>query len=163
MGGSKRLKASMPNKQTRKGKEPTPAEINQLVALFNTGRHAEMETLARTLADRRPDSGIAWKALGVSLQTQGKDSLSALQKAAKLLPEDADAHINLGNALKNLGRLDSAEASYRRAMELSQNILKYAFYAHLLLPSPCQGRGRPSTPPDKGELEGVSRLMDYLG
>ena len=134
MGGSKRRKASVLNKQTRKGKEPTPAEINQLVALFNTGRHAEMETLARTLADRRPDSGIAWKALGVSLQTQGKDSLSALQKAAKLLPEDADAHINLGNALKNLGRLDSAEASYRRAMELSQNILKYAFYAHLLLP-----------------------------
>src|SRR4030067_514876 len=134
MGGSKRRKASVPKKQTQKGKEPTHAEINQLVTLFNTGRHAEMETLARLLVDRRPGSGIAWKALGVCLQTQGKDSLSALQKAAKLLPEDGDAHINLGNALKNLGRLDSAAATYRRAMELGRNVLKDSFYAHLLLP-----------------------------
>lgn len=134
MGESKRRQSNVLKKHAIKGEAPTQAEINQLVTLFNAGRHAEMETLARLLIERSPDSGLAWKALGVSLQTRGKDSLSALQKAAELLPEDADAHINLGNALKNLGQLDNAEASYRQAMALSPNTLKYAIYAHLLLP-----------------------------
>lgn len=134
MAGAKRRRVGVLHKQTKKAKEPTQVEINQLVTLFNSGRLAEMETCANLLVIKCPNSGIAWKALGVSLQTQGKDSLTALQKAANLLPEDSDAHINLGNALKNLGRLKSAEASYRRAMELNPNVLKYASYVYLLLP-----------------------------
>lgn len=134
MGESKRRQANALKKHAIKGKAPTHTEINQIIALFNSGRHAEMETQASLLVEQCPDSGLAWKALGVSLQLQGKEALSSLQKAVKLLPEDADAHINLGNALKNFGQLDSAEASYRRAMALNPDVLKYAFYAHLLLP-----------------------------
>src|SRR5574340_384083 len=52
------------------------------------------------------------------MQMQGKDSLSALRRAAEFLPDDADAHYNLGNTLLTLGRLDEAEAGYRRALQL---------------------------------------------
>ena len=98
---------------------PSPAELNHLLALFNAGHHAELEKQARSLLERYPDSGFAWKVLGVTLQVQGKDSLSALRKAAEFLPGDAEAHYNLGNTLLLLGRLDEAEASYRRALQIN--------------------------------------------
>ena len=97
---------------------PTTAECDQLVALFNAGNLARLENGARSLLERYPDSGFAWKALGASLQMQGKDALSSLQKAVKFLPEDADAHNNLGNTLKNLGQLNGAVTSYRRALKI---------------------------------------------
>ncbi len=103
---------------TAKGKAPTPTEINQLVALFNAGHHAELESLARLLVEQDPDSGFAWKVLGTSLQVQGKEGLPALQKATELLPDNAEAHSNLGVALNDLGQLNNAVASYRRALEI---------------------------------------------
>jgi len=99
-----------------KSTTPTPDECNQLVALFNAGRYAELEGRARLLVEQYPDSGFVWKALGASLHAQGKDSLQASQKAAELRPDDADAHSNLGNALRGLGQFDGAVASYRRAL-----------------------------------------------
>ena len=97
---------------------PTPAECNQLIALFNAGHYPELESRARSLVGRYPDSGFAWKVLGAALQIQGKDSLPALRKAAELLPGDAVAHYNLGNILHERGRLNEAEASYRRALQI---------------------------------------------
>ncbi|MDE2260609.1 MAG: tetratricopeptide repeat protein, partial [Betaproteobacteria bacterium] len=94
----------------------TSTEIEQLVALFSAGRYAELEGRTHELLERCPDSGLIWKALGVSLQMQGKDAVPALQKATELLPDDAEAHYNLGNVLKDLGQLDEAMASYRRAI-----------------------------------------------
>ncbi|MHB0925792.1 MAG: tetratricopeptide repeat protein [Gallionellaceae bacterium] len=108
---------AMPNGPA-KGVAPTPAEFNQLAALFNAGHHAELESRMHSLLERYPDSGFAWKLLGVTLQMQGKDSLPALRKATELLPDDADAHYNQGNTLMGLGRLDEAETSYRRALQI---------------------------------------------
>jgi len=74
--------------------------------------------------DQYPDSGIIWKALGTSLQLQGKDGLSAIEKAAKLLPDDAETHYNLGIALKTLGRFDEAVTSFRRALMIKPDYFK---------------------------------------
>lgn len=106
-------------KASAKKSAPSPAELNQLVALFNAGHHAELENRARLLLERCPGSGFVWKILGAVLQMQGKDSLPALQKATELLPGDAEAHYNLGNTLLLLNRLDEAEASYRRALRIN--------------------------------------------
>lgn len=95
--------------------------LRQAAALFNDGRYAELEGRMRSLIEQYPDSGFAWKALGVSLQTQGKDALPALRKAAELLPGDAAAHSNLGNALRELRQYDEAVASCRRALEIDPN------------------------------------------
>lgn len=100
---------------------PPPAECNHLVALFNAGHYPELESRARAMAGRYPDSGFAWKVLGAALQVQGKDSLAALQQAAELLPGDAVTHYNLGNILHERGRLNEAESSYRRALQLVPN------------------------------------------
>ena len=91
---------------------PPSDEISQLDALFN----AEMENRARALLKLYPDSGIVWKQLSASLHMQGKDPLPALQKAAELLPNDAEAHGNLAAVLRARGQLEAALASARRAL-----------------------------------------------
>ena len=101
-----------------KGRGPTPSEINGLGALFRAGRPIELESQARLLVAKYPDSGIVWNALGISLQNQGKDALAVLQKASELLPRDFSVISNLGNALKNVGRFEEALASFHRALEI---------------------------------------------
>ena len=93
---------------------PTAAERSQLLALFNAGEYIAGEQLSRTLLERYPESGFVWLVLGTILKSAGRDGLSALQKAATLLPEDADAQFNLAKALKDIGHLDEAAAAYRR-------------------------------------------------
>jgi tetratricopeptide (TPR) repeat protein len=101
---------------------PTPAECSQLASLFNARRFAEVEALARSLIAQYSESGLVWKLLGSSLELQGKDGLSAFQRATELLPGDAQAHCNLGNALNERGRLDEAVASYRRAVKIKPDL-----------------------------------------
>ena len=93
-------------------------DLASLAALLQGGRYAEAEQLALELTAREPTSGIAWKALAVALELQRKDALQAMQQAAGLLPEDAEAHANLGAALLRAGRYVDAVASLRRAAQL---------------------------------------------
>ncbi|MEQ1526532.1 MAG: tetratricopeptide repeat protein, partial [Gallionella sp.] len=94
------------------------AEFQQLHQLFNSGRYAEVETLADGLLKRFPDVAEVWELLAMALQKQGKATLTAYQKAAELNENDADAHFNLAVALKNADQLEQASASYRRALAI---------------------------------------------
>ena len=97
---------------------PSLAGIDALIALYNARRYAETESRARSLLQQYPEFGFGWKLLGGALQMQGKDALPAFQRVAKLMPDDAEAHYNLGVALKSAGQLDNTAASYRRAIAL---------------------------------------------
>ena len=83
---------------------------------MQTDRHAELEERALALLSTRPQAGLVWQLLAVALRGQGKDALPALQTAARLRPEDAVAHFNLGNELARHGRLEHAAESYARAV-----------------------------------------------
>ncbi|MBI2731879.1 MAG: tetratricopeptide repeat protein, partial [Aquabacterium sp.] len=107
----------------KKHKPTVPAsmpreEAQQLVNLFNAGRYADVELRARLLVDLYPTAPFAWKILGTVLLVQGKDGLQALQKTVELLPTDPEAHSNLGNMYKALGRFEEAAASHQRAIQL---------------------------------------------
>ena len=97
---------------------PPPAEVNALLALYNSRRYAEAESSTRALLAQYPDFGFGWKLLGGTLQMQGKEALPAFEKVAELMPGDPEAHYNLGVVLKSSGRLDDAVASYHRALKL---------------------------------------------
>jgi len=86
--------------------------------LLDGARYAELESAARELLEMQPQSAVLWQLLGVARARQDKDSLHALGMAVQCAPEDAAAHLNLGNALARLGRLDEAFGSYRRALEV---------------------------------------------
>ncbi|HEY4084088.1 MAG TPA: tetratricopeptide repeat protein [Burkholderiaceae bacterium] len=92
--------------------------MQQLLALFQAQRYAEMETLARSMLAAHPQEGMVWKALGVALQIQGKDAWAALTEAARLLPGDAEAATNLGALQSDRGQQAEAIASHQRALAL---------------------------------------------
>lgn len=98
--------------------QPTHATVNTLLALYNARRYAEVETQTRALLKHYPDFEFGWKLLGGTLQMQGKDALPAFQKVAALIPNDPEAHFNLGVILKSTGQLDQASACYQRAIRL---------------------------------------------
>jgi tetratricopeptide (TPR) repeat protein len=93
-------------------------ELEPLLGLMDAGHFVELEGAARALLGTRPRSGLVWQLLGISLGRQGKDALPALSAAARHLPQDAPAHLNLGNALGRAGRLAEAAESFRRALAL---------------------------------------------
>ena len=90
-----------------------------LTALLAEGRYLEAEGPAREFTERYPENAFGWKALGAAIGLQGRraQSLPALERAAALSPGEAEAHFNLGDVLKHLGRPSGAEACYRRALE----------------------------------------------
>jgi tetratricopeptide (TPR) repeat protein len=118
---------------------PSPEELNRLVALFQAGRHAELESQARLLLARHPQAGFVWKLLSAALHLQGKDSYEALQKASACLPEDAELHSNLGNVLRECGQVEQAVASYQRALSLRPDLAE----AHYNLGVAWKDLGKP--------------------
>jgi protein O-GlcNAc transferase len=96
----------------------------ELIALFGAARYAEMESSARIFLKQFPQSGLGWKALSVALLGQGKDALSALQKTAEYLPNDAEAHRNLAGALHGVGEAEKAVESYRRALVIKPDYVE---------------------------------------
>jgi len=93
-------------------------ELESLAALMNRGDYGQLEDRARGLLTQSPQAGVLWQLLAVALSKQDKDALPAWLAAVQWLPEDASAHLNLGNALGRAGRLAEAEACYTRALTL---------------------------------------------
>jgi tetratricopeptide (TPR) repeat protein len=81
-----------------------------------------MEARARELTAAHPSFGLAWKALSVALQMQGKEAFRALELAARLLPDDAEAQSNFGAALRRCGRLEESVACLRRALQMRPDL-----------------------------------------
>ncbi|HWZ62309.1 MAG TPA: tetratricopeptide repeat protein [Steroidobacteraceae bacterium] len=95
--------------------EPGLASVG---ALMRQGRFAEAERQAELLVKGSPDDGISWKILGVVRAHLGRDALPALRKAAQLLPEDAEAHRNLGAVLEQQGQREEALTSLERVLAI---------------------------------------------
>jgi tetratricopeptide (TPR) repeat protein len=107
-------------------------------ALLNAGRYGELERRAREQLVDMPGSGLYWQLLGAALREQGKDPLPALARAAECMPDDAVAHLNLGNALGRAGRLLEAASSFERALVLNPEFAE----AHLNLADVLLEQGR---------------------
>lgn len=88
--------------------------------LYRERRYVECEQAARLALRADPDDAIAWKVLGVACAAQGKaaDALQAKERAVALLPADAEARTNLGNALSDARRWPEAETQFRAAISI---------------------------------------------
>jgi protein O-GlcNAc transferase len=100
-----------------------PREIGGLVLLISQGRLADAEHGARELLAMHPDDGMLWKIMSVALRRQRKDALPALRRTRDLMPQDAEAHCNLGAGLYDQGRWAEALASFHTALELQPDYI----------------------------------------
>ncbi len=103
--------------------EPSIEHLDTLSALLSHGQIDKAENLARAMTVRFPNHWAGWKMLGVvfSRKGQNEQALFPMQRAAQLLPNDAEAHNNLGITLQSLEKTKAAETSYRRALQLNEN------------------------------------------
>lgn len=99
---------------------PSQHEIRELLTCHNSGDFDLTKSRSEAFILKYPHHPLGWKALGVLFSSVGKleESLEAMLQAIRLAPNDAEAHNNFGNVLKDLGRIKEAEASYRRAILL---------------------------------------------
>ena len=119
---------------------PPQSELKSLLEHYQNGRHDDAETLAISMTQQFPGHQFGWKVLGAVFGQTGRkpEALNANQRAVQLETEDAEAHSNLGNALRDLGRSEEAEASYRQAIALKPGYAE----AHSNLGTTLQAFGR---------------------
>ncbi len=96
-------------------------QLREAVAAHESGDVTRALGLVRGILSRQDDAGPAHYLAGL-WQAQAGDFGAArphLEKAAALMPADADVHLALGNVFKATGDRARAESSYRRAVALA--------------------------------------------
>ncbi len=111
-----------------------------LLALVEAGRFSEALPLAQDMTERFPSHGRSWKVLAAmqwAVQSPER-ALPAMHTSVALLPDDAEAHANLGTAYNKLRRLDDAEKWLKSALAIDMSFAP----AHSQLGDNYQLQGR---------------------
>lgn len=113
----------------------------EAVRLHQARRFKEAESAYRQVLTRAPRHAASFDALGRIASETRHYALAAelFGKAIAIEPDAAHFHMHLGNALKELGRLDEAIGSYRHAITLKPNYAEA--YGNLGTLYISQGRG----------------------
>jgi protein O-GlcNAc transferase len=98
------------------------AALKTAVEHHQAGRLPEAEALYRQILYANPEQAEALNLLGVVAgQTRRLDlSVELIRRAIAVRPDFADAHHNLGNALRHQGKLDEARICFDRALALKK-------------------------------------------
>ena len=99
-------------------KGPPKTQIDALLHLYTTREFDEAESLAATVTTKYPADPFAWKVLAAIYGQTARltESVKAGRKLVALSPNDAEAHNNLGSALRRLGSLPEALESFKKAV-----------------------------------------------
>lgn len=102
------------------------SDLDQAIAMFQSGRLKEAERLCRAAVKREPKRADAWQVFGIVHYQRGnpKDAVTCFRRAVELKPDYVEAHNNLGLALVETGRLDDAAESFRRAIALKPDYVE---------------------------------------
>ena len=103
--------------------EPTPKEVETLLAIYQSADMNNAEGIALELCNRYSSSAFCWKMLGSIYSQKGRfeEAVMAMTKSALLNPKDAEAHRNVGIILMNMGRLQEAEKHFQKSVELKHD------------------------------------------
>ncbi|WP_425435542.1 tetratricopeptide repeat protein [Paraburkholderia ribeironis] len=101
-------------------RRPTPQEITRFNTLFNKGHIPDAIKLGRSLTERFPSNGLAWRCLGTALHKAGQysDSVQPLRNAISFGSDDSEVRKALADLLRLLGQDAEAETECRKLLEL---------------------------------------------
>ena len=116
-------------------KLPTKLQVDKLLEHYHKFRYFEAEKLALSMNEEFTDFPISWKVLGAIFMRTCRmpQALDVHQKVVKLVPQDFEAHYDLGLALQELGRFQESELSLRRAVELNPDFVEGYYYLGIVL------------------------------
>lgn len=102
------------------GDEPSMADLQQLLSLFNQKKYERAIKNATTLLVRFPTSASVWRLLAESEKRAGhwQKALEAYRQAASLLPADASAQMLWADALLGAGQQHEAAAVLQRILRM---------------------------------------------
>ncbi|CAN7534073.1 tetratricopeptide repeat protein [Paraburkholderia sp. SIMBA_050] len=102
-------------------RRPTPQEMNRFNTLFNKGHISDAIKLGRSLAERFPAHGPAWRSLGIALHRGGQyvEAIAALKTGISLGSDDAEARKAVADLLRVTGQHADAEAECRKLLALN--------------------------------------------
>jgi predicted O-linked N-acetylglucosamine transferase (SPINDLY family) len=101
-------------------RRPTPQEITRFNTLFTKGYSADAVKLGRSLTERYPSNGLAWRCFGIALHQAGQysDSAEPLRNAIRFGADDSEVRKALADLMRLLGRNAEAEVECRKLLEL---------------------------------------------
>ena len=107
------LAALSKNSTLNTSQTPPQEVINDLINIYNQGQISAVVKQSQALTEQYPNAYIVWNILGASIAQTGKleDAIEAYKKTISLKPDFADPYYNMGNVLKNQGKLDQAISS----------------------------------------------------
>ena len=105
---------------TLDNKDPPKEQLTSLLELYNQKKLQQVFNKAQILTKRYTKSLTLWNLVGASAAQIGKldEAIFAFQKALLIKPSYADAHYNIGNALKDQGKLEQALEAYKKALSV---------------------------------------------
>ncbi len=105
---------------TKKSAEHSKQEQHAL-DLINQGKLQEAKAVYKELIAAGTKNHVSYGNLAAihGMQGQWRDVIAILNQAIEIMPNYADAHNNLGNALREQGDIIAAIGSYNKAIELN--------------------------------------------
>ena len=116
-------------------KLPTKLQVDKLLEHYHNFRYSDAEELAISMTQEFPEFPISWKVLGAVLMRTCRmpDALVVNQKSVELVPNDFEAHYDLGIVLQELDRFEESEVSLRTAVQLNPDFIEGYYYLGIVL------------------------------
>jgi tetratricopeptide (TPR) repeat protein len=106
--------------QTNNSQSLPQETVDQLVNLYSQGQFSTVVEQAQALTRQYPKAFIVWNILGASKAQIGNhdEAIEFYNKSITLKPDYAQAYGNMGNTLKDQGKLKEAIEAYNKAISL---------------------------------------------
>ena len=120
--------------------DPPKEKLEPLFSLYRQQKLEQVLNKAQKLTKRYTKSLTLWNLIGASAAQVGKldEAVLSFKRAILIKPDYAEAHYNMGNALKEQGKLTEAIKAYKSALSIKPDYAE----AHLNIGNALKEQGK---------------------